>query len=175
MKKQILSENEIERIISRICSEILERNNDLSSLIIIGIRKRGDILAKKIAQKIESTDGKSVPTSAIDITFYRDDVYLKAYKYIGKDEIRFDVTDKNVILVDDVIFTGRTIRAAIDVLIDSGRPKSIQLAVLIDRGSREIPIQPNYVGKKISAGIESDVLVRLEEIDGENKVMVSTK
>ena len=175
MKKQILNENEIERIISRICSEILERNNDLSSLIIIGIKQRGDILAKKIAQKIESTDGKKIPTSAIDITFYRDDVSLKAYKFIGKEEIEFDVTDKNVILVDDVIFTGRTIRAAIDVLIDSGRPKSIQLVVLIDRGSREIPIQPDYVGKRIFSDVVSDVLVHLEEIDGENKVMVSTK
>jgi pyrimidine operon attenuation protein/uracil phosphoribosyltransferase len=175
MKKQILNEDEIERIISRISSEILERNPDPSSLIIIGIKKRGDILAKKIAKKIESTDGKSIPTSAIDITFYRDDVHLKAYKYIVKDEIQFDVKDKNIILVDDVIFTGRSIRAAIDELIDSGRPNSIQLAVLIDRGSRELPIQPDYVGKKIFANLDSKVSVHLKEIDGENKAFISFK
>ena len=173
MKNKILDGDEIERIISRISSEILERNLDPSTLIIIGIKKRGDILAKEIAKKIEYIDGKKIPTSAIDITFYRDDVHLKAYKYIVKHEIQFDVTDKDIILVDDVIFTGRSIRAAIDELIDSGRPRSIQLAVLIDRGSRELPIQPDYVGKKIFANLDSEVLVHLKEVDGEDKAFIS--
>lgn len=175
MKQQILDEVEIERIITRISSEILERNSDLPSLMIIGIKKRGDVIAQRIAKKIESSEGKKIPVSVIDITFYRDDVRLKAYKYIEKDETRIDLDDKNVVLVDDVIFTGRSIRAAIDVLIDSGRPKSIQLAVLIDRGSRELPIQPDYVGKKIFVNLESDVLVHLKEIDSENNACISVK
>lgn len=175
MKKQILDDDEIERILSRISSEILQRNFSPSSLIIIGLKKRGDILAKKIAIKIESTHGSSIPISAIDITFYRDDVNLKAYKSINKDEIPFDVTNKNIILVDDVIFTGRSIRAAIDVLMDTGRPKSIQLAVLVDRGSREIPIQPDYVGKRIMVDPGSDVSVHLKETDGENAAFISIK
>ncbi|MEE8604511.1 MAG: bifunctional pyr operon transcriptional regulator/uracil phosphoribosyltransferase PyrR, partial [Candidatus Aminicenantaceae bacterium] len=116
---------------------------------------------------------KKIEIYAIDITFYRDDVQLKAYKYVLKNEIRFDVADKNVVLVDDVISTGRTIRAAIDVIIDSGRPRSIQLAVLIDKGGRELPIQPDYVGKKIEADSGSVVLVKLKEVDGEDRIIIS--
>ena len=173
MKEQILDENDIESMVSRISSEILQRNFSPSSLMIIGLKKRGDILAHKIATKIESTSGSSISISAIDITFYRDDVNLKAYKCINKDERPLDVTDKNIILVDDVIFTGRSIRAAMAVLMDTGRPKSIQLAVLIDRGSREIPIQPDYVGKRIMVDPGSDVSVHLKETDGENAAFVS--
>jgi len=172
MEKQILDRKDIERIISRISNQILERNLDPSTLLIIGIKERGDILAKRIAKKIESIDGDKTETSALDITFYRDDLHLKAYKYVVKGEIQFDTTDKNVILVDDVIFTGRSIRAAIDALIDSGRPKSIQLTVLIDRKRRELPIQPDYVGKEIYATLDSQVFVCLEEIDGEDKVYI---
>lgn len=174
MKQQILGAVDIERIINRISSEIIERNSDPSNLIIIGIKNRGDVLAQRIANKIEVTEGKKVPVSVVDITFYRDDVHLKAYKYIEKEGNQIDLNNKNIILVDDVIFTGRSIRAAIDVLIDSGRPKSIQLAVLIDRGSRELPIQPDYVGKKIFVNTGSEVLVCLKEIDGENNVYLSS-
>jgi len=145
----------------------------LTTLFIVGIKKRGDILADKIAKKIGSVEGKKVGTSAIDITFYRDDVQLKAYKYVVKEDNQFDVTDKRIVLVDDVIFTGRSIRAAVDAIMDSGRPKSIQLAVLIDRGGRELPIQPDYIGKEIHADPESDVKVYLKEVDGEDKVVVS--
>lgn len=173
IKKQILNGKEIDRIISRISIEIVERNRDLSSLIILGVKQRGDILASRIAKRIGSNEGKKIPNDGIDITFYRDDVKLKAYKHIGKNDIKFDLTDKNIILVDDVIFTGRSIRAAIDGLIDSGRPKSIQLAALIDRGERELPIQPDYLGKKIFVSRDSHVLVRLKETDGENGVVVS--
>lgn len=173
MKKTILDKNDIDKILSRIAIEILEKNLDTSSLFIIGIKKRGDILAKRLVKKIEKAEGVVVDMAEIDITFYRDDVQLKAYKYVVQDESSFDINKKNVILVDDVIFTGRTIRAAIDVLIDAGRPQSIQLAILVDRGGREFPIQPDYIGKSIHADPEDDVAVYLKENDGEDKVVVS--
>ncbi len=173
MKKQILNKDEIEKNIIRISNEILERNIDSSTLIIIGIKNRGDILAKRIEKRIESIDRKKITTSEIDITFYRDDVHLKAYKYVVKQKTQLDITDKNIILVDDVIFTGRSVRAAIDALIDSGRPSSIQLAVLIDRGGRELPIQPDYIGKKMFVKLDKEVLVHLKEVDGEDKVLIS--
>jgi len=175
MQKHLLDKKDIERIIARISSEILERTKDSSRLIVIGIKKRGDFLAERIAHKLEFMDGQKVETAAIDITFYRDDVQLKAYKYILKEEINFEITDKNVVLVDDVIFTGRTIRAAVDALIDSGRPRSIQLAVLIDRGGRELPIQPDYSGKKIQTDFNYEVVVKLLELDGEDEVLISWK
>ncbi len=173
MKKQILDKDEIEKSIIRISNEILERNIDSSTIIIIGIKNRGDILAKRIVKRIESTDSKKIASSEIDITFYRDDVHLKAYKYVAKHESQFDITDKNIVLVDDVIFTGRSVRAAIDEIIDSGRPSSIQLAVLIDRGGRELPIQPNYIGKKMFVKLDKEVLVHLKEVDGEDKAFIS--
>jgi pyrimidine operon attenuation protein/uracil phosphoribosyltransferase len=175
MDRLILNKDDIKRIISRISNEIVERNLDLSNIVIIGIKKRGDILAKKIAKKISSIKGEKIASSEIDITFYRDDVYLKAYKYVIKYEIQLDTTNKKIILVDDVIFTGRSIRAAIDELIDFGRPSSIQLAVLVDRGGRELPIQPDYVGKKISTKLDSEVFVNLKEVDGEDKVLLLLK
>jgi len=174
MKKIILDKNDIDKILSRIAIEILEKNLDPSTLFIVGIKKRGDVLAKRLVQKIKTSDGVTVDMSEIDITFYRDDVQLKAYKYVVQDETSFDINEKNVILVDDVLCTGRTIRAAIDVLIDSGRPQSIQLAILIDRGGREFPIQPDYVGKSIHAEPDDDVAVYLRETDDEDKVVFST-
>ncbi len=174
MKKTILDKNDIDKILSRMAIEILEQNLDTSTLFIVGIKKRGDVLAKRLVKKISATDGVTVDMAEIDITFYRDDVQLKAYKYVVQDETNFDINEKNVILVDDVLFTGRTIRAAIDVLIDAGRPRSIQLAILIDRGARELPIQPDYVGKSIHAEPEDDVAVYLKETDKEDKVIVSS-
>jgi len=129
-------------------------------------------LAKKICERIQALEKIEIKTTAIDITFHRDDVQLKAYKYVGKDDIPFDITGKDVVLVDDVIHTGRSIRAAIDVLIDSGRPKTIQLAVLVARGGREFPIQPDYVGKKIDDYIDDKVEVNFTEMDGEDKVII---
>jgi len=175
MPKTILNEEDIEKIIFRISLEILERNPDPSNLLIIGVKSRGDVLAKRICEKIQSLDKKRVQFSAIDITFYRDDVQLKAYKYVAKDEIPHDIKEKDVVLVDDVIYTGRSIRAAIDALIDSGRPKTIQLAVLIARGGRQLPIQPDYVGKKIDDYIDSQVRVHLREEDGEDRVSIGEK
>ena len=173
MQKHIMEKNDIERIISRMALEILERTDDSSPLVFIGIKNRGDILADRLAKKIESVDGRAVESSAIDITFYRDDVDLKAYKYIFKKDIQFEVNEKNVVLVDDVIFTGRSVRAALDAIVDSGRAKSIQLAVLIDRGGREFPIQPDYFGKKIQADLDSDVQVMFNETDNEDKVIIT--
>lgn len=170
MKHQIINEKEIDAMLFRISRGILEKNRELSALIIIGIRNHGDLLAKRIANKIESIEGEKVDTSSMDITFYRDDVNLKAYKYIVKNKILHNIKGRNIILVDDVIFTGRTIRAAIDGLIDCGRPDSIQLAVLIDRGGRELPIQPDYVGKRINANTGKEISVYLKEIDGEDRV-----
>jgi pyrimidine operon attenuation protein/uracil phosphoribosyltransferase len=172
MTEDILSKEDIEKIIFRISIQILERNPNTSNLLIIGVKSRGDVLAKRLCEKIQSIDRKEIQFSAIDITFYRDDVQLKAYKYVVKDDIPFGITDRDVVLVDDVIFTGRSIRAAIDALMDLGRPKSIQLAVLIARGGRELPIQPDFVGKKIDDDIGSKVSVHLEEIDGEDKVSI---
>lgn len=171
LKQKIIDKNEMEKIIHSMSNEILERNNDVSNLIIIGIKSRGDILAKKIAKEINSIQKKKIETSAIDITFYRDDVNLKAYKYVVKHDMELIIDKKDVILVDDVIFTGRSIRAAIDELIDYGRPNSIQLAVLVDRGGRELPLQPDYVGKKIKAGSDYEVSVHFKELDNENEVL----
>lgn len=173
MRKQILDQISIDKILSRIAIEILERNSDSESLAIIGIKKRGDVIAHRIAQKISAMEKIKIDTGAIDITFYRDDVQLKAYKYATKDENQIEISDKNVILVDDVIFTGRSIRAAIDILIDSGRPKSIQLAVLIDRGGREFPIQPDYVGQTIQFHLEEEIIVNFKEVDGVDSVIVT--
>jgi pyrimidine operon attenuation protein/uracil phosphoribosyltransferase len=173
MEKQILNKNDIKLALARMANEISESGIDLSNLFVIGIKDRGDILAARIGKLLESLNGIKVGVSAIDITFYRDDIKLKAYKYVVKDEIQFDIADKHVVLVDDVLFTGRSIRAAIDVLIDTGRPKSIQLAVLVDKGGRELPIQPDYVGKKISVEPDSWVIVKLQEVDGEDKAFIS--
>ncbi len=173
MDKQLLNKTDIEHALTRMAHEISESGIDLSNLFMIGIKNRGDILAKRIGEKLESISGKKVGISAIDITFYRDDIKLKAYKYVVKDEIQFDIVDKHVVLVDDVLFTGRSIRAAIDVLIDTGRPRSIQLAVLVDKGGRELPIQPDFVGKKIVVDPDSWVIVNLHETDSEDKVFIS--
>lgn len=172
IKQKIIGKDEMEKTIHRMTNEILERNNDVSNLIVIGIKSRGDILAKRIAKEINSIKRKEIDTSAIDITFYRDDVNLKAYKYVVKHDIELTIDKKDVILVDDVIFTGRSIRAAIDELIDYGRPNSIQLAALVDRGGRELPIQPDYVGKKINAESDHEVSVHFKELDNENEVLI---
>lgn len=171
-EKQVLDKAGIEEAIIRLSDGILRRNPNPSRLFIVGIKKRGDVLARKIVRRIESSKKKKVEMSALDITFYRDDVRLKAYRYVSKGEICFDARDRDVVLVDDVINTGRSIRAAIDAVIDSGRPRSIQLAVLIDRGGRELPIQPDYVGKKLRLQPATKVLVRLKEVDGKDQVIV---
>ena len=174
-KAMILNSADMDRVIKRISHEILERNRGSGDLAIIGLQKRGVPLARRICSKIEEFEVSKVPLGMLDISLYRDDFGRKIKSEIGKTEVDFDVTDKNVILVDDVLFTGRTIRAALDAIIDLGRPNSIQLVVLIDRGHRELPIRADYVGKNLPTARNEMVEVKLEETDGEDSVILVEK
>ena len=174
-KAIILSSTDVDRVIKRISHEILERNRGSGDLAIIGLQKRGVPLARRIGSNIEEFEGTNVPFGMLDISLYRDDFGQKIKREIGKTEIDFDVTNKNVILVDDVLFTGRTIRAALDAIIDLGRPNSIQLVVLIDRGHRELPIRADYVGKNLPTSRNEMVEVKFEETDGEDSVILVEK
>ncbi|MCI0480066.1 MAG: bifunctional pyr operon transcriptional regulator/uracil phosphoribosyltransferase PyrR [Candidatus Dadabacteria bacterium] len=163
------------RTVSRIANQILERNNGARDLAIIGIRTRGVYIAERIAGEIEKLEGIKPPLGTLDITLYRDDLRHKAeWPKVQKTEIPCTVEDKKVILVDDVIYTGRTIRAAIDEIMDYGRPSSIQLVALVDRGLRELPIQPDYVGSKLDTLSSEEVNVRLREADGTDEVIIVT-
>ena len=162
MSKQILDSKEIKRALTRIAHEIIEKNKGVENLCLIGIQKGGVILAKRLASEIETIEDKKIDVGALDITFYRDDLNIKKEQPIAKiTDITFSITDKAVVLVDDVLFTGRSIRAAMDALIDFGRPAYIQLAVLIDRGHRELPIRADYVGKNIPTSFNDQVDVNL--------------
>ncbi|MFA5014578.1 MAG: bifunctional pyr operon transcriptional regulator/uracil phosphoribosyltransferase PyrR [Actinomycetota bacterium] len=169
-KAQILSENDIDRVIKRISHEILERNRGSESLVFIGLQKRGVPLAKRIAENIKNFEGAEIETGKLDITFYRDDIGKNIKPTAQITDISFDIEGKNVILVDDVLYTGRTVRAALDAIIDFGRPKSIQLVVLVDRGHRELPIRADYVGKNLPTSHNESVEVKLKETDGEDSV-----
>lgn len=175
-KARILDKDTLSRSLMRIAHEIMEKNKGTRDLCIIGIRNRGAYLARRLADCIESIEHEKVPVGILDITLYRDDLTLVASQpIVHKTEIDFDITDKIVILVDDVLYTGRTIRAALDALIDFGRPKSIQLAVLVDRGHRELPIRADYVGKNIPTSVSETVEVRLNEVDGREEVVIVEK
>lgn len=163
-KEVIMEEETMERALVRITHEILERNQGVKDLVLVGIRTGGVYLAERIGDRIERLEGIRVPFGIIDIALYRDDFAIGLPRpVVGKTEIPFPLKDKKVILVDDVLFTGRTVRAAMDALIDFGRPKFIQLAVLIDRGHRELPIQADYVGKKILTAPREEVTVTFRE------------
>ena len=169
----LLDEKKISRAITRIAHEIVEKNSGAETLVIIGILRRGADIAKRVAEEIKQIEGVEVPVGLLDINLYRDDVHSKLDQpIIQRTEILFDVVDRNVILVDDVLFTGRTIRAALDAIIDFGRPRTIQLAVLIDRGHRELPIRPDFVGKNIPTSKDDRVLVRLKERDEKEMVIL---
>ncbi|MGI6484984.1 MAG: bifunctional pyr operon transcriptional regulator/uracil phosphoribosyltransferase PyrR [Thermoanaerobacterales bacterium] len=169
----IMDKTAINRALVRISHEIIEKNKGVEDLVLVGIRRRGVPLAKRIASYISSIEGPDVPVGVLDITLYRDDLsYRSKQPVVHKTEIPFSITDKNVVLVDDVIYTGRTARAALDALTDMGRARTIQLAVLIDRGHRELPIRPDYIGKNVPTSREELVKVKLEEIDGENYVAI---
>jgi len=175
-KASVLTKEEIQRSITRISHEILERNKGSKDLVIVGIRTRGYFIAQRIIQAINHIDGANVPVGALDITLYRDDLSVIAEQpVIHKTEIDFDIGGKNIILVDDVLYTGRTIRCALDALIDFGRPKTIQLAALVDRGHRELPIRADYVGKNIPTSQDESVHVKLEELDGSDEVWLEEK
>ncbi len=171
--KIILDEEQIKRALIRISHEILEKNKGTKDLVIIGIRNRGAFLAERIATLIKEIDAKEVPVGILDITLYRDDLSTIAWQpIVHKTEIDFDINKKNIILVDDVLFTGRTIRSALDALIDFGRPANIQLAILVDRGHRELPIRADYVGKNVPTSLNEAVDVYLKEVDKKEEVCV---
>lgn len=175
-KAKILDKDAIARALMRIAHEIIERNKGTEGLCLVGIRNRGVYLAKRLADCIRKIEGAEVLTGALDITLYRDDLALASGKaVVRKTEIDFNLNDKNLVLVDDVLYTGRTIRAALDALIDFGRPRSIQLAVLVDRGHRELPIRADYAGKNIPTSKNETVEVRLEEADGVDEVAIVEK
>ncbi|MFQ5779431.1 MAG: bifunctional pyr operon transcriptional regulator/uracil phosphoribosyltransferase PyrR [Nitrospiria bacterium] len=173
VEKVILNSNEILRALTRISHEILERNKGSQGVVLVGIRTGGVYLARRLAKKIGEIEGDCPPVGELDITLYRDDLATKKeYPNLKKTEIPFNLTDRKVVLVDDVLFTGRTIRAAMDSLIDLGRPKEVQLAVLIDRGHRELPIRADYVGKNLPTARDEKINVLLEEKGEEDRVMI---
>lgn len=170
-KAEIMDEKSIIRAIARITYEIVERNHGAQDLCIIGIKRRGAVLAKLIAEKINEVEGTKANLGYLDITLYRDDIKNKA-DICDSSEIPFDVTGKKVVLVDDVLYTGRSARAAIDAIMDKGRPKRLQLAVLVDRGHRELPIRADFVGKNVPTSRSESVAVLVTEYDGENRVTI---
>ena len=171
----VMDADRMGRSLARIAHEILERNRGVEELALVGIRTRGVPLARRIGESIREISGDDVPAGALDITLYRDDLMRLAVgpqPLVRKTEIPFSIDDKRILLVDDVLYTGRTIRAALDALIDCGRPKSIQLVVLVDRGHRELPIKADYVGKNFPTSLSQSVQVRLLEIDGRDEVEI---
>lgn len=174
--KKILDSTGVDRTITRIAHEILEKNKGTESLALVGIERGGAILAERFRSKIESIEGVSVPKGSIDITLYRDDLGGTATQpLLRSTRLEFDLKGKKVILVDDVLYTGRTVRSALDAIIDFGRPEGVQLAVLVDRGHRELPIRADYVGKNIPTAQDEEIVVRLQEKDGVDEVCVVRK
>lgn len=172
IKAIILDEKSIGRATTRIAHEILERNKGTKNLVLVGIKTRGIPFANRISKRIEEIEGEKVPVFSLDITLYRDDLTEINNKPIIKDEFSEDIKGKTVVLVDDVIYTGRTVRAALDALADKGRPDKVQLAVLIDRGHRELPIRPDYVGKNLPTAKSENVKVNFNEIDNMDRVII---
>jgi len=174
IKARVMDATKIRRVLVRIATEIIERNRNLKSLVIVGIKTRGIFVGKRVARLIEELEAVSVPVHVLDITRYRDDLGAKPAKAGARaTKAAFAVDKKEVILVDDVLMTGRTIRAAMDGLMDLGRPKSVQLLVLIDRGHRELPIRPDYVGKVLPTSRREIIQVRLKEMDGLDEVVIA--
>jgi pyrimidine operon attenuation protein/uracil phosphoribosyltransferase len=168
-----MEEAEIGRAVTRIAHEILERNKGAGGIALVGIAARGDDLARRLAAEIGRIEGATVPVGVLDITFYRDDIGMRAEApEVHETRVGFEVTGRTVVLVDDVLYTGRTIRAALDALVDFGRPTAIQLAVLVDRGHRELPIRADYVGKNVPTRRDEQVRVALKETDGEDAVEI---
>ncbi|HHU92305.1 MAG TPA: bifunctional pyr operon transcriptional regulator/uracil phosphoribosyltransferase PyrR [Halanaerobiaceae bacterium] len=175
-KKMIIDEDGIRRIITRIAHEIVEKNKGTEDLVIVGIKTRGIPLAQRLAEKIKEFEGVEIPVGILDITLYRDDLSLIAQQpIVHRTEIPFDINGKKVVLVDDVLYTGRTVRAALDALMDIGRPQTIQLAILVDRGHRELPIRADFVGKNLPTSREEVVSVNLRELDDEENVLILSR
>jgi pyrimidine operon attenuation protein/uracil phosphoribosyltransferase len=172
-KTQIMDDEGIGRALTRIAHEMLERNKGTRDLILVGIRRRGVPLARRIAARIKEIEGTAVPLGIVDITLYRDDIIKLAQDSLPKTtDVPFSINDKKVMLIDDVLFTGRTVRAALDALMDMGRPQLVQLAVLVDRGHRELPIRADFVGKNVPTSHREVVSVQMLEFDGRNQVVI---
>jgi len=169
---QVMDARDIERALTRISHEIAERNKGVSAIALVGILTRGDILARRIAFELERIEGVKVPVGSLDISFYRDDVAIHLAPEVYSTNIPFSVDAKTIVLIDDVLYTGRTIRAALDAIMDFGRPAAIQLAVLVDRGHRELPIRADYVGKNVPSAANQHVRLYLESVDGRSTVEV---
>jgi pyrimidine operon attenuation protein / uracil phosphoribosyltransferase len=173
MSARVMEPDDVRRALTRIAHEIIERDRGVERVVLVGIADRGDDLARRLAAEIERIEGVPVPVGVLDITFYRDDIGLRSEApEVHETRIPFDVSGRTVVLVDDVLYTGRTIRSAMDALIDLGRPHTIRLAVLVDRGHRELPIKADFVGKNVPTSRTDDVRVLVRELDGEDGVLV---
>lgn len=173
IKSEIMNETDIKRVITRMAHEILEKNHGGEDLVLLGIRTRGVFLAERLAAVIERVENIKVPVGVLDITLYRDDIAAKGgIPIVGESHVPFDLNDKKVILCDDVLYTGRTVRAALDAVFDLGRPSFVRLGVLVDRGHRELPVRADYVGKNIPTAKQEMVEVRLNECDGYDTVVL---
>ena len=173
VKAVVLDSSDIARAMKRMAHEILERNHGADGLVLAGIRRRGVPLAERLGDEIERIEGVRPPVGALDVSFYRDDIEIRQPADVGQTALPFDVVGKIVVLVDDVLYTGRTVRAAIDALVDFGRPRAVQLAVLIDRGHRELPIRADYIGKNLPTSSREAVEVRLAETDEADSVVIT--
>jgi pyrimidine operon attenuation protein/uracil phosphoribosyltransferase len=175
-KSQLMSASEIDRTLVRLAHEVLEKTKDLDKLAFIGIRRRGVPLAQRLAQKIEALEQRKIPVGILDINLYRDDLSTVSHQpVVNATDIPFQVTGKDIILMDDVLYTGRTIRAALDALFDHGRAARVQLLVLIDRGHRELPIEARYVGRMVQTSANEIIEVKFQEVDGMEKVLLVEK
>jgi pyrimidine operon attenuation protein / uracil phosphoribosyltransferase len=173
MSAKVMEPDDVRRALTRIAHEVLERDRGVSDVVLVGIADRGDDLARRLAHEIRRIEGAEIPVGVLDITFYRDDIGMRAEApEVHETRIPFDVSGKTVVLVDDVLYTGRTIRSAMDALMDLGRPRKIQLAVLVDRGHRELPIRADFVGKNVPTNRADDVRVMIDEVDGQDGVVV---
>ncbi|MBL7959172.1 bifunctional pyr operon transcriptional regulator/uracil phosphoribosyltransferase PyrR [bacterium] len=176
LKTRLLDEADFTRVITRMAHEMIENNKGTQNLALIGVRTRGEFLARRIAERIKSIEGSMLSLGILDVSFYRDDTRAKLKQpQVQSTHIPFDITDKNIILIDDVLYTGRSVRAALDEIMDFGRPAKVELAVLIDRGHRELPIQPDYVGKEVTTAFDEEVKVKMTEQDGLDEVIIVIK
>jgi pyrimidine operon attenuation protein/uracil phosphoribosyltransferase len=175
-KAQLMSASDMERTLIRIAYEIVEKNGGIEGLALLGVRRRGVPLAERLSKIIKQTENASVPVGALDITFYRDDLSTVGPKPVVQEwKVEFPIEDKSIVLVDDVLFTGRTVRAALDAIFDQGRPRRVQLCVLIDRGHRELPIEARFVGRTVPTTMNEVIEVKLTEIDNAEKVLLMEK
>jgi len=171
IKTKVVDSDGLDRILTRITHEILEKNKGSQNLVLMGMRTRGEFLARRIQNKLKTIDGADLPLGVLDVTLYRDDFRMRIKQpEVSVTDITFDINEKHIILVDDVLYTGRTVRSAMNAIMDLGRPDSIQLCILVDRGHRELPIRADYVGKNIPTSLNEEIKVRMTEVDEEDAI-----